>query len=105
MGSICRPSDYGSGITEVNAFIQCADGQEPQINEFWCLVLEKNCRKVYPTAQVEVPTGTIEKFVTNYLSKMDTESRSSGKFPSTTASNFRFWPSQPGELEYCLFTT
>ena len=59
MGSIRRPSDSGIGITSDTALIQCVDGQEPQIHEFWCLGLDGIRREFCPTAQVEVTAGTI----------------------------------------------
>ena len=67
MGSIRSPSDPGSSSTETTAFIQCVDGKEPKIHELWCLGLDNISHKVHPTAQVEVTSGTIGKFVTNYL--------------------------------------
>ena len=59
MGSILIPSDYGGGSTEGTAFIQFVDGQEPHIHKLWCLGLDGIIHKVHPTAQVEVPDGTI----------------------------------------------
>ena len=58
MGSIHRPSNPGSGSTEETNFVQCVDGQEPQIHAFLCLGLDKISRKFHPTAQVEVIAGT-----------------------------------------------
>ena len=69
MESIRRPSDSGTRSTDATAFFQCFDGQEPQINEMWCLGLERIIREVHPTARVEVPSGTVRDFVTNYLAE------------------------------------
>ena len=60
MVSICETLNPGSGITEDTDFIQCVDGQDPQIHELWCLGLDYTSRKVHPTAQVEVITVTFE---------------------------------------------
>ena len=67
MGTIRRPSDSVSGVTEATAFIQCINDREPQIHELWCLGLDGIGRKVCPTARVEATAGTIGEFVTNYL--------------------------------------
>ena len=67
MGSICWPSNPGRRSTEDTAFIQYFDGREPQIHEVWSLVLCRIILEVHPTAQVEVVSGTIREFVTNYL--------------------------------------
>ena len=67
MGSIYRPSDYGCGSTDGTAFIQCVDGREPQIHEFWYLDLDGIIYNDYPTSHVEIPAGTVGDFVTDYL--------------------------------------
>ena len=67
MGTIHRPSDYGSRGTDTTAFIQCNNGQELLINKLWCLGLDWICHKVHPTALVDIPGGTIRELVTNYL--------------------------------------
>ena len=59
MGTICRPSDYGSMGTETTAFIQCINGRDPQINELWCLGLDGIFREVHPTKRTDIPDGTI----------------------------------------------
>ena len=69
MGSILWPSNPGSRVTEDNEFIRCVDGQEPQINELWCLSLYNINQEVHPTARVEVVAGTVGEFTTNYLAE------------------------------------
>ena len=69
MGSIRHPSNPGSGSTEDTDLIQCVDGWDPHIHKVWGLVLYGIIRKVHPTAQLEVTSGTVGEFVTNYLSK------------------------------------
>ena len=69
MGSIHRPSDSGSRITESTAFIQCVDGREPQIHELGCLGLVNISRKFHPTARVYFLDVTVREFLTGYLSE------------------------------------
>ena len=69
MGSIRWPSNPGSGSTEDTAFIKCVDGWKPQIHEFWYLGLDNTTLEVHPAAQVEVITGTVKEFLTDYLSE------------------------------------
>ena len=67
MGATFRPLGSGSRGTEATAFIQCIDGREPQIYKCWCLGLDKIFRGIHPTAHAEVPSVTVEEFVTNCL--------------------------------------
>ena len=69
MVTIHRPWDSGSWGTDTTAFIQRINGWEPQINELWSLVLDGIYREVHPKARIEVPAGTVEEFVTNYLAE------------------------------------
>ena len=69
MGSICWPSNTGSGSTKDNAFIQCVDGWDPQIHEVWVLGLDGIICEFHPTAQVEFFAGTVRYFVTDYLAE------------------------------------
>ena len=69
MGKICRSSEYGSGGTDTTAFIQCVDGQEPQIHELWYLGLDGISHKFHHTARVKVTSGTVGDFGTNYFPK------------------------------------
>ena len=52
LGSICRPSDSGSGCTENTVFIKCVDGREPHIHGFWCLGMDMISYKVHTTLRV-----------------------------------------------------
>ena len=69
MGSIRKPSDSGSRITEATALIQCFYGIEPHTHDLWYLGLDGISRKFCTTSQVDVTAGTIGEFVTNYLSE------------------------------------
>ena len=69
MGNTRRPSNYGSRGPETGAFIQCANGLEPQIHELWCCSIDGICREVHLTARVDIPAGTVRYFVTEYLSE------------------------------------
>ena len=69
MESIRRHSNPSSCSTKDTAFVQCVDGREPQIHELWSLDLYRIIRKVHPTARVEVISGNVRKFVTNYLAE------------------------------------
>ena len=87
-GSIRRPSDIGSGITEDTAFVQCIDGREPQIHEVWSLCLDRIVRKVHPTAQEEVPIGTIGEFVTDCLAEIRGKIQIIGKLSINSSVQF-----------------
>ena len=63
------PSDSGSRGTEVTDFIQCINGQEPQVHELWFMVLDGIGHKVHSTARVEVTSGTVGEFVTDYFAE------------------------------------
>ena len=80
MGTILRYSDSGNGVTETTAFMQCINGREPHINEFWCLGLERISLKVHLTECLEVPDGTVGEFVTNYLAENGLRINIIGKF-------------------------
>ena len=67
MGSIHKPSNFGSRSTESTAFIQCVDVREHQIHELWCLGLDGISHESHPTDQVEVIAGIIEEFLTNFF--------------------------------------
>ena len=69
MVAICRPTDSGIKGIEDTAFIQCINGQEPQIHELWCLGLDVIYQEVHPTALVDVPAGTVRDFVTDCLAE------------------------------------
>ena len=69
VGSISRPSDYGSGDAEVPEFIRCEEGREPQIHEVWDFGEDGVTREIHPTAQVDVSAGVFGEFATNYLTE------------------------------------
>ena len=69
MGDIHSTSASGSRGTVPGAFIQCVNGRETQIYKLWCWDVDGICRKVHPTASVDIPAGTLGEFVTNSLSR------------------------------------
>ena len=96
MGTIRTPYDYGSVGTEATAFIQRINTREPDIHELWCLGLDGISHEVQPTVHIEVTSGSIGEFVTNYLTEMVAKFISSGNFMSTTASGLLVCPTMPG---------
>ena len=69
MGTIRRPSDFGNKGTDTTSFIQWINDREPQINELWCLSVDKIYHKVHPEARLEIPAGTVRELVTDYLAE------------------------------------
>ena len=69
VGSIGRPSDSGSTDAEGPKFIWCVDGQEPQIHEVWDFGEDGVTHEVHLTEQVDVGTGVVGEFATNYLNE------------------------------------
>ena len=69
VGSILRPSNSGSGGTELSEFIWCVDGREPQIHEVWAFGSDGITREVNPTAQVDAGAGVVGEFSSNYLTE------------------------------------
>ena len=69
MGSIRQPYDYGRGGTKYVDFIRCADSREPQTRKMWCLGSDSVIREIYPVAQVDIASGTVGQFTTNYFSE------------------------------------
>ena len=67
MGSIWPPSYSGSGGTKDVDYIRCINGRDPQIHKMWCLGSDSITQKIHPTARVEVGSGTVGQFMTNYL--------------------------------------
>ena len=53
--------------TDIPKFIQCVDGLEPQIPEFWTFGEDCVTPEAHPTARVDVITEFVGAFVTNYL--------------------------------------
>ena len=99
MGSIRRPSGYGSGGTKDIKFIQYVDGRETQIHELWCLVLENITRKVYLAEQVEVGSETMGEFRTNYLTKNGRRILIIGNFSINGSVQFLGIPNFSGEVD------
>ena len=95
---IHRPPNPGSGITEATAFIQCIDGQETHIHELWCLGLDNTSRKVHPTAQVQVITGTVGNFVTDYLAENGRIIQIIGKLSANNSVQYLGVPDQCGGI-------
>ena len=69
MGTIHRPSDFVDRGNDTTTFIQCINGQQPQIKKLWCLGLDGIFREVHPIARVDILAGTVGEFVTNHLSE------------------------------------
>ena len=69
MGLIRWPSYFASGGTEGVEFIQCVDGQEPQIHKMWCLSSDSITPEVHPTARISVGAETVGQFSTQYFSE------------------------------------
>ena len=67
VGSICRPSYYGSGYEDGPEFIQFVEGRDPQIHEVWTFGEDGVTREIHPTARVDISAGFVGKFTTNYL--------------------------------------
>ena len=89
MGDICRTS---RGSTKDTALIKRVDGQDPQIQELLCLVLENITHKVHPTTQVEVISGTVREFMTHYLAENGRRIPIIGKF--SINNSVQFWASE-----------
>ena len=89
MGTIRRPLDSGDNGTEATDFKQCVDGQEPLINELWCLGLEGISRKVHPTERVEVAAETAGEFVTDCLAENGRRIEIIGKL--SVNNSVQFW--------------
>ena len=69
MGPIRWYSYSGSGGTKGVKFVQCIDGQEPQMHEIWCLDSNGITRKVHLTAQIDVGDETVGHFSTHYFAE------------------------------------
>ena len=69
MGLIRWPSYFASGGTKGVEFIQCVDGQEPQIHKMWCLSSDSITPEVHPTARISVGAETVGQFSTQYFAK------------------------------------
>ena len=69
MDTIFRPSNSGGRDSEIGDFIQCIDGIERQIHELWCHKIGGICCKLHPYARIEIKSGTVGEFVTEYFSE------------------------------------
>ena len=69
VGSICRPSYYGSGYEDGPEFIQFVEGRDPQIHEVWTFGEDGVTREFHKTAQVDVGAVFAREFATDYLTK------------------------------------
>ena len=58
-GDICSPSYSVSGSPDLIIFIQCVYGRDPMSHKLWSHGLDGLSRNVHPTAQVDIPTGTV----------------------------------------------
>ena len=99
MGTIHRTLDSSSGATEATAFIQCINGREPQINEWWCMGLEMIWREVHPTDHVDVPDVTVGEFVTDYLAKSGHQILIIGQLSVNDSVQFLGFLTKPGEVD------
>ena len=69
VGSIRQNSDSGSGDEDGTEFIQCVDGRDIEINEFWTFRKDGVTHELHPTAEVDTSAGFVGEFTTNYLTK------------------------------------
>ena len=67
IGYFWRPYNYGIVDPDTKFFIQCYNGRDPMIQELWCHRLASICCEVHPTARLEIATGDVGEFTTNYL--------------------------------------
>ena len=104
MGSFRGTYYSGSRCTEGVEFIQCVDGRENNIYKICCLGLDSVTREVHTPAQVEVASGTVVQFSTNYLSEHGRRIPSSANFPSTEVSNFWLSPISSEPVYPCLLS-
>ena len=105
MGSIRWTSNTGSDITKDTSFIQCVDGWGTHIHELWCLDLDSTTHKVHPTEQVEVISGTIREFVTDYLAKNGRRIQNIGQLYVNDSVQFLGVPAQAWGRGLPLFST
>ena len=68
MGDVQKTYNSGGGATDTNVFFKSVNGREPMINEFWCHGIDRLYHKVHHTARIDILSGTIIEFVTEYLS-------------------------------------
>ena len=62
--------DYSNEDAEGPELIRCVGGRKPQVNEVWTLGEDGVTREVRTKAQVDVGTGFIGEFATDYLTEI-----------------------------------
>ena len=62
-----RRANSGSGDKDGIGFIRCVDGQQPQIDEVWTFGEDSVTSEVHLTARVDVGSGFVGEFATDYL--------------------------------------
>ena len=67
VGSMCHRSNSGSGVEDGPKFICCVDGQHTKIHEVWTFDEDGVTREAHTTARVDVGSGFVGEFFTNYL--------------------------------------
>ena len=67
VGSIGLTSKSGGRGTEVPEFIQCVYGREPQMHEVRCFGSNVITSEFRPTARVDLGTGVVGQFSSDYL--------------------------------------
>ena len=87
MGDIRRPYDFGSRDQYPSVLIQCFNGRDTMVHELWSHVLDGISHDVHPTAWVEIPTGNVGEFVTEYQTTGGWRNRIIGNFLSMRAFN------------------
>ena len=68
IGDFRQPPDSGNRAPYPSTFIQCVDSTEPMIHGLWFHGINGLCREVHSTVRIEIPSGTIKKFIAEYLS-------------------------------------
>ena len=80
MGDIHSPSYSGSRALYLIVFILFANGRDTMACELWSHGLDGISRNVHPTAQVDIPTGTVVKFITDYMTTYGRRNRIIGQY-------------------------
>ena len=69
VGSICWPSEYVRGCTNIPEFIQCVIGRLSQMHEVWDFGFDRITCEVHIKAQVDVSDGVVGYLFPNYLTE------------------------------------
>ena len=67
VGSILWSSDSGSGGAKGPEFVQCVNGQYPQIHKVWAFGSNGIMCEVHPTARVDVGSVVVGEFLSDYI--------------------------------------